>query len=497
MPVSATYGWPTVGSSWDAAVFAAVNDASNPPTANSETIAVSGFGVQTGTAPASGAGIRYFRLVTTGYTTYLDQMTTVVAKRSASAVQFGCCTRTSNTTQTYYVAQTASAQDTNATYYYGLRLLSVSSGTRTQLIDVSTTNTSMSDLATTSNSFVLQYRVFSVNGGTQTLHQARIWTGSDPLSPPSGAVWTIGTVSASNYYSVGYVENAAGLATGRSGIWTSRPSASGAATTVTFSSYEYRNLSDYSAASVTAFGVAQPLTAPARYIGAALTNASSLLRGTVGLVVPAGASLTASSTVLGGSATRVAVTGAALTNTSGASGSAQVVALAQAALQGASGGTGSAVRVRLADGAMSGAGAATATASVRMAAAATATGTGTLTGTVVVISGTGAAAVLAGSGSLTATVRATVVAQSSCSGAGSVTATATRSTFGTAYLVGTGILTGQSSMVRSAAAAINGSGTMAGSAINIFPPPTEVRETYTRKVGTGLAATAAARSASI
>jgi hypothetical protein len=47
-------------------------------------------------------------------------------------------------------------------------------------------------------------------------------------------------------------------------------------------------------------------------------------------------------------------------------------------------------------------------------------------------------------------------------------------------------------MVRSAAAAINGSGTMAGSAINIFPPPTEVRETYTRKVGTGLAATAAA-----
>ena len=492
MPVSATYGWPTVGSSWDAAVFSAVNDSTAPPTANSETIAVSGYGVQTGTATSvnGGNGIRYFRLVTTGYTQYLDQMTTVVAKRSINGHHFGCCARTSNASQTYYVAQTRSVTDSYNNTYLGLSLWSVSSATRTSLVDVSTASASMTDLLTTSNSFVLQYRVFSVNSGTQTLHQARIWTGTDPLSPPSGAAWTIGTVSASNYYSVGYLENGAGLATGRSGLFTSRPSNTPGSSTITFSSYEYRNLSDQSAATVTAFGSATSLV-PARYIGAGLTNASSLLGGTAGLLVSAGASLVASSTTLTGSATRVAVASGSLSGTSAGSGSAIVVVVAQAALQGLSGGSGGAVRVRLADGAATGTGSAAAAASLRVSSGATATGAGTLSATAVIISGTGSTAVLSGSGSLTATVRATVVAAASCSGTGSATATAVRSTFGAAYLVGAGIVTGQPSIVHSAAVGLTGSGIMSGDIISIFPLPTEVRETYTRKVGTGLAGTAA------
>ncbi|CAB4176068.1 hypothetical protein UFOVP978_6 [uncultured Caudovirales phage] len=187
---------------------------------------------------------------------------------------------------------------------------------------------------------------------------------------------------------------------------------------------------------------------------------------------------------------------AALSGAGNLSASASVIQIvtADAAVTGAGQVTASAtvIATALADAALTGTGGLSATASLAQTGEALITGQGSLTATadVAVV----ASASLSGSGTLTASgnVLTVYTISAAITGQGGVTGSASVIALAGASLIGQGLLSASAAIVYDLSATITGTGTLTADGFVVVADPLQVRETFTRKVGTGLANTSGA-----
>lgn len=234
--------WPTLsnGASWS---FATEGNAF--VSAPSRTVDGSNHGNTTATPNATAAN-KSIERAQVGTNAASDPLVTVVIRNNnatanygwlSQAVSGGIMLRRVSAAATYYMVTSGRAAGSGKSFVYGLQIGKVSpAGTYTVLKSVSGTATSMDDLATTTNRYVLQAKITTTASGI--LVAARAWTGTATGSPTVGWSSNAANVYSSvSSYSCAY-EDTSPLSGNLNGLWVWR-GGSGASSTVEFSDFSY------------------------------------------------------------------------------------------------------------------------------------------------------------------------------------------------------------------------------------------------------------------
>jgi hypothetical protein len=238
--------WPTLsnGASWSYATEG--NAFVSGPT---RTVDGSNHGNTVATPNATAAN-KSIERAQVGTNTASDPLVTVVVKNNVAgtagawttaSVAGGLMLRRVTATATYYMVTWGSSVSGGKGTYYGLQIGKVSpSGTYTVLKPVSTTTTSMTDLNSTTNRYVLQAKITTTASGI--LIAARAWTGTSTSSPTVGWSTNASNIySSASTYSCSY-EDTSPLSGNLNGLWVWR-GGSGASSTVEFSDFSYSDQS--------------------------------------------------------------------------------------------------------------------------------------------------------------------------------------------------------------------------------------------------------------
>lgn len=398
-----------------------------------------------------GAGVAGTRLAsTTSYSSAEVRASNLSTANNGSAMPvIRHCVVTGTRWWISYGQRTLVGKGSNS--YYNTLYLMKGDGTAVSLKDAS--------WGTTDNSTAVNHAVRVRNSsGSGLWISAKTWTTTEPAWPlsegsadTSGADWrVVNVVDNANAGSVAI----AGSGTGRCGLTGAAEYGSSASTWISYSDLTW-------------------------------FDGDAALTGT--------GSLSASASVI-----QIIATGAAVTGAGQVTASATVIAtaLADAALTGTGtlAASASVIQTLLGDASLSGAGALASTAQVAEVASASLTGTGSLTADATVITLVTAGASLSGSGTLIAsgnvltlyTISAALTGQGGATGIASVVALVNFS------VISQGLLSASAAIVYDLSATITGTGTLSSTGVVLVADPLQVRETFTKKVGTGLANTSGA-----
>ena len=215
--------------------------------APSDVVDGSNHGTDTATANANAANVstRTMRATTNTHTN--AQITAVVQRStnslnasSAPNLSLGLMLNKLAASMTGYIAYPQYVFTGGKLVGNGIIIMRANANTYTGLLSNNASVTGFSDYDNVANSFVFQFRATAVDGGASTLLQARVWTGTNPATPPVD--WTVPglPLAATNYHSCAVLD-ASPLGAGYPGFWVRRLGGS-ASSVATYSQYELRDV---------------------------------------------------------------------------------------------------------------------------------------------------------------------------------------------------------------------------------------------------------------